>query len=337
MGEYALHVDHLSVTFHTEAGSVEAVRDVSLALKKGEILALAGESGCGKSVLCRSLVKLLPAYAAITSGTITVHDTDITAYTDTQMQALRGKTIAMVFQNPLTTLNPSMTMGAQLREALIRKEKLSRQEADERAVELLHLVGISDGEHRLHMLPQAFSGGQRQRCALAIALAASPDILLADEPTTALDVTVQMQILDLLKHLRNVMGLSILFITHDLGVVARLADRVAIMYAGKIVEIGTADEVFYDARHPYTWGLLQALPSAVGPGERLQAIPGMPPYLAPSPAGDAFAARNPYALAIDYETAPPFFSVSPTHEAATWLLDPRAPKIPQPAWLQKRG
>lgn len=325
-----LEIRNLSVSFYTPAGEVEAVRDVSLTLHKGEILVLAGESGSGKSVLCRSVLKLLPRFAKIKAGQICVQGQDITDYGEKKMEQLRGVILSMVFQNPLTTLNPSMSMGAQLREAIQRHEKMSRNQADDRAVELLRLVGIDDGRQRLSLLPQAFSGGQRQRCALAIALAAKPDILFADEPTTALDVTVQAHILDLLKKLRDQMGLSIVFVTHDLGVVARLADRVGIMYAGKIVEIGTAEEIFYDPRHPYTWGLLAAMPSTVQPGERLHTIPGMPPDMLHPPQGDAFAARNQYALDIDYEEMPPFFEVSPTHQVASWLLDPRAPEVHSP-------
>lgn len=332
----SLEIRHLSLSFDTAAGEIEAIRDISLSLHHGEILALVGESGCGKSVLCRSVLKLLPRFARIKQGNIFVKGMDITKYTEKQMQELRGTILSMVFQNPLTTLNPSMSMGAQLREAICRRQKLSRQAADTRAAELLQLVGIDHGMQRLTLLPQAFSGGQRQRCALAIALASDPEVLLADEPTTALDVTVQMQILDLLKDVRRQTGLSIVFVTHDLGVAARLADGVGIMYAGKLVEIGTADEIFYDSRHPYTWGLLSALPSAVEQGQRLKAIEGMPPDMLCPPRGDAFADRNPYALDIDYEEAPPFFEISPTHQAATWLLDKRAPCVVPPLCCRQR-
>lgn len=329
-----LEIEDLSLCFDTSAGKIEALRQVSLQLHAGEILVLAGESGCGKSVLCRSVLKLLPPFAHITGGAIRIQGQDVTAYTERQMASLRGRVVSMVFQNPLTTLNPAMTMGEQLREALNRDGTMSRAEADRQAVALLEMVGIHDGAYRLGQVPQAFSGGQRQRCALAIALAAKPAVLLADEPTTALDVTVQVQILDVLRDLRRKQGLSMIFVTHDLGVAAHLADRVGIMYAGRIVEIGTAEEIFYDARHPYTWGLLAALPSYSNAG-RLQAIPGMPPDMLHPPKGDAFAERNACALAIDYEQEPPMFSISPTHQAATWLLDPRAPKVDPPVCIRK--
>jgi oligopeptide transport system ATP-binding protein len=328
---------NLSVQFVKPYGIIEAVRHVSLSLHKGEILVLAGESGSGKTVLCRSVLQLMHPSARITSGCIRYHDKNILDYTEKKLRSLRGVSIGMVFQNPMTTLNPSMSMGMQLREAISRRKgKLGRQEMDEEAGRLLEMVGIPDGCQRLSLLPGAFSGGQRQRCAIAIALAMEPDVLLADEPTTALDVTVQMDILDLLMDIRHKTGMSILFVTHDLGVAAHIADRVAIMYAGKIVEIGTADEVFYHPCHPYTWGLLQALPGQTAKGEPLLAIPGMPPDMTNVPHGDAFAERNRYALAIDYEQEPPLFTVSPTHQAATWLLDKRAPQIEVPYAVKRR-
>lgn len=336
MSEPAIDIRDVSIQFQTELGVVQALRHVSLTIQPGEIVVLVGESGCGKSVLCRSILKLLPRNSKQTTGQILLGQRNITSYTEKQMEQLRGKTLAMVFQNPLTTLNPSMTMGAQLREAICHRQQMSRAAADARASELLQLVGIADGAHRLDLLPQAFSGGQRQRCSLAIALAQEPQILIADEPTTALDVTVQLEILDLLRNLQRRQDLTILFVTHDLGVAARIADRIGIMYAGKLVEIGTADDIFYDARHPYTWGLLGALPSAVPVGERLIAIPGMPPDMLQPPRGDAFAVRNRYALGIDYETEPPMFAVSPTHQAATWLLDPRAPHVMPPPYIVRR-
>ncbi len=236
----------------------------------------------------------------------------------------------MVFQDPMTTLNPTMPVGKQIMEAVLKHERVSREEAKKRAVEMLDLVGIEDAEHRYMLQPHYFSGGMRQRCVLAIALALKPRLLFADEPTTALDVTVQAKILDLLLKLKHKLGLSIVFISHDLGVVAKIADRVAVMYAGKLVEVGRAEEIFYDPRHPYTWGLLSALPSLAKKGEGLKCIPGMPPMLLNPPKGDAFAVRNEYAMAIDYEEMPPMFQVSPTHSAATWLLDKRAPNVQPP-------
>ena len=331
-----LDIRGLSLSFFTHDGEVEAVRDVSLSLHKGEIVALVGESGCGKSTLCRSIVKLIPSYARIKKGQILIHDRDITDLSEKEMRHIRGTEVGMVFQNPLTTLNPVMTVGSQLREALMRLPEMTKEKAEEESIRLLELVGIPDGKERLSMTPGEFSGGQRQRITLAIALASKPALLLADEPTTALDVTVQLRLLDLFKRLAKEQGLAILLVTHDLGVAACLADRVGIMYAGRMIEIGDTDEIFYDPRHPYTWGLLGALPSAERSDRRLTAIEGMPPDMANLPKGDAFADRNAYALAIDYEKEPPMFSVSPTHMVATWLLDPRAPKVELPAFIKRR-
>lgn len=331
-----LDIRGLSLSFFTHDGEVEAVRDVSLSLHKGEIVALVGESGCGKSTLCRSIVKLIPSYARIKKGQILIHDRDITDLSEKEMRHIRGTEVGMVFQNPLTTLNPVMTVGTQLREALMRLPEMTKEKVEEESIRLLELVGIPDGKERLSMTPGEFSGGQRQRVTLAIALASKPELLLADEPTTALDVTVQLKLLDLFKRLAKEQGLAILLVTHDLGVAACLADRVGIMYAGRMVEIGDTDEIFYDPRHPYTWGLLGALPSAERSDRRLTAIDGMPPDMANLPKGDAFADRNAYALAIDYEKEPPMFSVSPTHMVATWLLDPRAPKVELPAFIKRR-
>ena len=331
-----LDIRGLSLSFFTHDGEVEAVRDVSLSLHKGEIVALVGESGCGKSTLCRSIVKLIPSYARIKKGQILIHDRDITDLSEKEMRHIRGTEVGMVFQNPLTTLNPVMTVGTQLREALMRLPEMTKEKVEEESIRLLELVGIPDGKERLSMTPGEFSGGQRQRVTLAIALASKPELLLADEPTTALDVTVQLRLLDLFKRLAKEQGLAILLVTHDLGVAACLADRVGIMYAGRMVEIGDTDEIFYDPRHPYTWGLLGALPSAERSDRRLTAIEGMPPDMANLPKGDAFADRNAYALAIDYAKEPPMFSVSPTHMVATWLLDPRAPKVELPAFIKRR-
>lgn len=331
-----LDIRGLSLSFFTHDGEVEAVRDVSLSLHKGEIVALVGESGCGKSTLCRSIVKLIPSYARIKKGQILIHDRDITDLSEKEMRHIRGTEVGMVFQNPLTTLNPVMTVGSQLREALMRLPEMTKEKVEEESIRLLELVGIPDGKERLSMTPGEFSGGQRQRVTLAIALASKPELLLADEPTTALDVTVQLKLLDLFKRLAKEQGLAILLVTHDLGVAACVADRVGIMYAGRMVEIGDTDEIFYDPRHPYTWGLLGALPSAERSDRRLTAIEGMPPDMANLPKGDAFADRNAYALAIDYEKEPPMFSVSPTHMVATWLLDPRAPKVELPAFIKRR-
>lgn len=331
-----LEINNLSIHFDTPEGEVCAVRGVDLCVQKGEILAIVGESGCGKSVLCQSVMKLLPKNAKITSGTITVDDTEITGRSEKEMRHLRGNLFSMIFQDPMTTLNPTMPIGKQIAEAVLEHHKMSKDAAKARTLELLELIGIDDPIVRYDLQPHFFSGGMRQRCVLAIALASDPKILFADEPTTALDVTVQAKILDLLLELRDKLGLTIVFVSHDLGVVARIADRVAIMYAGKIVEIGQVNEIFYDPRHPYTWGLMQSLPSLAKEGEPLHCIPGMPPVMLNPPDGDVFAYRNEYALQIDYEEMPPFFAVSPTHSAATWLLDPRAPQISSPISLRHK-
>lgn len=290
-----------------------------------------GESGCGKSVLCKSIMKLLGPSARIKEGSIEANGVDITNYTERDMERLRGKLFSMVFQDPMTSLNPTISIGRQIAEAVkVHNPKMDKRAVYARVIELMNLVGIAEPEQRYKQYPYNFSGGMRQRSVMAIALASDPKILLADEPTTALDVTIQAQILDLLRDIQQKLGTATILVSHDLGVVARVADRIAVMYAGKIVEIGTAEEIFYDPRHPYTWALLGALPANAKEGEALQTIPGMPPMLIDPPKGDAFASRNAYALDIDYEEMPPMFQVSDTHYAATWLLDPRASKITPP-------
>lgn len=312
-------------------GKVQAVRDVSFSLRPGEVLAIVGESGCGKSMLCKAIMKLLPKSAKIEAGKILANGADITDYSEKDMRKLRGKLFSFVFQDPMTALNPTIPIGKQIAEAIrIHEPKLPQEEVYRRVLHLMELVGIQSPEERYKLYPYNFSGGMRQRSVMAIALAANPRILLADEPTTALDVTIQAQILDLLKEIQGKLGTATILVSHDLGVVARAADRVAIMYAGKIVEIGTAEEVYYDPRHPYTWGLMQSLPALNKGAAELKTIPGMPPTLINPPQGDAFACRNPYALEIDYHQQPPMFQITDTHYAATWLLDPRAPKITPP-------
>lgn len=326
-----LEVNNLSVGFETAAGEVHAVRDVSFSLKQGEVLAIVGESGCGKSVLCKTIMKLLPKTAKVKAGSILVDGTDITNYSEREMQRLRGSLFSMVFQDPMTSLNPTIPIGKQIAEAvLVHNPKLTKKQVYDRVIELMELVGIERPHERYKLYPYNFSGGMRQRSVMAIALAANPKILFADEPTTALDVTIQAQILDLLRDIQQKLGTATVLVSHDLGVVARVADRVAVMYAGKIVEIGTAEEIYYDPRHPYTWGLMQALPALAKGREMLHTIPGMPPTLIDPPKGDAFACRNEYALDIDYEEMPPMFRITDTHYAATWLLDERAPKIIPP-------
>jgi oligopeptide transport system ATP-binding protein len=333
-----LEVKDLHVSFHTYGGDVQAVRGVSFDLFKGETLAIVGESGSGKSVTAQTLMKLIPMPPGkITGGQIMLDGTDIVSKTEKEMENIRGKEISMIFQDPMTSLNPTMKVGKQIKEVLIKHQNMSKTEANARATELLKLVGIPMPEKRMNQYPHEFSGGMRQRAMIAIALAASPKLLIADEPTTALDVTIQAQILDLMNELQAKMDTSIIFITHDLGVVANIADRVAVMYAGQIVETGTVDEIFYDPRHPYTWGLLASMPSLENNEDvELHAIPGTPPDLTNPPKGDAFAARNQYALAIDFEEAPPMFQVSETHFARTWLLHPDAPKVEPPESVKQR-
>lgn len=336
MQETVLELKNYSVSFDTPDGEVQAVRNVDLSVKKGEILCIVGESGCGKTVMCRSVMKLLPPNARVKNGEIRLCGENITDYKRKKMEKLCGSKVSMVFQDPMLTLNPTIPVGKQITEAIIKNQKVSRGDAEKKAIEMLKLVGISDAEQRYGLQPHFFSGGMRQRCVIAIALACNPQILFADEATTALDVTVEAKILDLLLEIREKTGVSIVFVSHDLGAVARIADRVAVMYAGKIAEIGTAEEVYYDPRHPYTWGLLSSLPFFTNEKGVCNPIPGMPPSLLNPPQGDAFAVRNSQALAIDYEKEPPMFKVSETHYAATWLLDERAPKVEKPSFLKKR-
>ncbi len=336
MPDKRLEVKNLSVSFSTQAGTVRAVRDVDFTLYAGETLAIVGESGSGKTVTCRSLMRLLPQNASIDAGEILLDGTDLLKLSNRGIRHVRGNDIAMVFQDPMTSLDPTMRVGRQIEEAITLHRRVGQHRARERMLELVRLVGIEDPERRSRQYPHEFSGGQRQRIVIAIVLACDPKVLIADEPTTALDVTMQAQIIDLLKSLQRTIKTSIVFITHDLGVVANVADRVAVMYAGKIVEIGRSDEVFYDPRHPYTWGLLCSMPALTTDAPALYTIPGAPPSLIDPPPGDAFAPRNEYALAVDTLYEPPLFRISDTHYAASWLMDPRAPKAELPPLLKKR-
>ncbi|PEA53159.1 peptide ABC transporter ATP-binding protein [Bacillus pseudomycoides] len=332
-----LEVKDLHVSFDTHVGEVQAVRGVTFDLKKGETLAIVGESGSGKSVTSKALMDLIPKPPGrIKNGEILFDGRDLTKLSEKEMQQIRGKEIAMIFQDPMTSLNPTMTIGNQIMEGLIKHQGMNKADARKVALELIDLVGIPNPEARLKQYPHQFSGGMRQRVVIAMALACNPKLLIADEPTTALDVTIQAQILELMKDIQQKTEAAIIFITHDLGVVANVADRVAVMYAGKVVEIGTVDEIFYNPKHPYTWGLLASMPSLEGGEEELYAIPGTPPDLLNPPKGDAFAARNPQALKIDFEMEPPLFKVSDTHYAATWLLHEQAPKVEPPEIVQRR-
>ncbi len=326
-----LEITNLSVSFDMAQGQVQAVRGVSFSLQCGEVLAIVGESGCGKSVLCKTIMKLLPDTARINSGTIAVNGIDITRYREQDMRKLRGNYFSMVFQDPMTSLNPTIPIGRQIGEAVkIHNPGMTKAEVYQKVLELMELVGIGQVKERYPLYPYSFSGGMRQRSVMAIGLASNPKLLFADEPTTALDVTVQAQILDLIREIQKNLGTAMILVSHDLGVVARAADRVAVMYAGKIVEIGKTEEIFYEPCHPYTWGLMKSLPAFSKAGRELYTIPGMPPTLLHPPKGDAFACRNEYALAIDYEEEPPMFRVTDTHYAATWLLDKHAPRIDRP-------
>ncbi len=336
-----LSVKDLNVKFNLRGKVLHAIRGVTLDVLRGESLAIVGESGCGKSVLNKNFIGLLDPNGFISEGEIAYYGIDennpeiLSAYTkEKDWLNIRGKEISMVMQDPMTSLNPLKTVGKQIGEALALHRNLKGQELKEAVIQSLRDVGIENPERRYKQYPHEFSGGMRQRVVIAIAIACNPKILICDEPTTALDVTSQAQILQLLKDLKKKYSLTIIFITHDLGVVANIADRVAVMYAGDIVEIGMVREVFYDPRHPYTWALLSSLPQLGVKGEDLYSIQGTPPNLYKEIQGDAFAPRNPQALAIDFEEHPPFFDVSPTHKARTWLLDPRAPKVEPPTHIQ---
>ena len=340
-----LRIKDLDISFRTNAGVVHAIRGVNLDLQKGETVAIVGESGSGKSVTMKAAVGLLDSNATVNRGEIlyTYEENgrevtvDLLKLTKKQLRTgYNGQRLAMVFQDPMTSLDPTMTIGKQIMEGMLLHKHMSKELARARAIELLQLVGITDAEKRFRHYPHQLSGGMRQRVVIAIALSADPDILICDEPTTALDVTIQAKILELIKDIQKKMNLSVIYITHDLGVVAKVADYVNVMYAGKIVEVGNVEEIFYDPRHPYTWGLLSAMPDLDTADDRLYSIPGSPPNLLHEPVGDAFAARNQFALVIDKKADPPLFKVSETHYAATWLLHPDAPAIERPRELRER-
>ena len=335
--ENILSIKNLDITFRTNAGDIHAIRGVDFYLPRGKTVALVGESGSGKSVTMKAVTGLLDQNAVINSGQIFFGDVDLLTLSKKDLrQKINGQQIAMVFQDPMTSLDPTMTIGEQIMEGMFLHKKISADDARKRAVELLNLVGIAEAERRMKNYPHQLSGGMRQRVVIAIALSCEPKILICDEPTTALDVTVQARILNLIKDIQAEMNLSVIYITHDLGVVAKVADFVNVMYAGKVIEVGTVDEIFYDPRHPYTWGLLSAMPDLETDDDRLYSIPGSPPNLLHEPKGDAFAARNKFAMKIDMEAEPPMFKISETHYAATWLLHPDAPKVELPPELKSR-
>jgi len=324
--ERILDVKDLHVSFHTYAGEVKAVRGVNFHVNRGEAVAIVGESGCGKSVTAQSLMKLIPMPPGeIKQGEILFNGEDIVKKSNKEMEGIRGKEIGMIFQDPMTSLNPTMTIGNQIAEGLIKHQSMSRSAARERAIELLTIVGIPQPDKRAEQYPHEFSGGMRQRAMIAIALACSPKLLIADEPTTALDVTIQAQILDLMRDLQKKTGTSIILITHDLGVVAEMCDRVIVMYAGKVIETGTVDDIFYNPQHPYTKGLLRSVPRLdLNRDEPLTPIFGTPPDLLRPPVGCGFTARCETAMRVCQEIDPELKDVSTTQRAACWLQHPLA-------------
>ena len=334
MSEKILEIKDERLSFFTPAGEVKALNGVSFSMNQGDVLGIVGESGSGKSVTAYSIMGLTAYPGRLVGGTVWFNGHQIDKMTEKEFRKIRGNEVSIIFQDPMTSLNPVYTIGNQIVEVILLHTQKTKQEAWARAKELLELVGINEPERRLKQYPHELSGGMRQRVMIAIALACEPKLLIADEPTTALDVTIQAQILQLIRDLQKELGMSVIYITHDLGVVANVADRVAVMYAGQIVEYGTVEEIFYDAWHPYTWALLQALPQLGTKGEALPSVDGTPPNLFNEIKGDAFAPRNKHALAIDFVQEPPFFQVSETHAAKTWYLDPRAPKIERPHSIQ---
>lgn len=356
--EKILDVKDLDITFETTAGKVHAIRGVNIDLYQGETVAIVGESGSGKSVTMRAAMGILAKNAVVNKGEIIYRYRDNVGGIDYNPENdenavwkeadllkmdkkwirkhINGRRIAMVFQDPMTSLDPTMTIGKQIMEGMIWHYKIDKKDAYSRAVGLLKEVGIEDAEKRMKQYPHQLSGGMRQRVVIAIALSCNPDLLICDEPTTALDVNIQAKILELIKKVQKERDIAVIYITHDLGVVAKVADYVNVMYAGKIVEVGNINEIFYDPRHPYTWGLLSAMPDLGTDDDRLYTIPGSPPNLLHEKEGDAFAPRNAYALEIDDKLEPPMFRITETHSAATWLLDPRAPKVDMPVELKHR-
>ncbi len=356
--EKILDVKDLDITFETTAGKVHAIRGVNIDLYQGETVAIVGESGSGKSVTMRAAMGILAKNAVVNKGEIIYRYRDNVGGIDYNPEDdanavwkeadilkmdkkwirkhINGRRIAMVFQDPMTSLDPTMTIGKQIMEGMIWHYKIDKKDAYNRAVGLLKEVGIEDAEKRMKQYPHQLSGGMRQRVVIAIALSCNPDLLICDEPTTALDVNIQAKILELIKKVQKERDIAVIYITHDLGVVAKVADYVNVMYAGKIVEVGNINEIFYDPRHPYTWGLLSAMPDLGTDDDRLYTIPGSPPNLLHEKEGDAFAPRNAFALEIDDKLEPPMFQITETHSAATWLLDPRAPKVEMPKELKAR-
>ncbi|GIO04858.1 oligopeptide transport ATP-binding protein OppD [Brevibacillus reuszeri] len=339
MKQHLLEIENLKVNFKTYGGEVQAVRGVSFHVDKGETVAIVGESGCGKSVTAQAIMGLIPnPPGKIVGGKVNFEGKEITHLPKKELLGIRGTQIGMVFQDPMTALNPTMKVGTQIVEGFVRSQKVTREEARKRAIEMLGLVGIPDPEKRIHQYPHQFSGGMRQRVVIAIALACQPKLVIADEPTTALDVTIQAQILDLLKRLQEEQELSVVIITHDLGVVAEVAHRMVVMYAGMVVETGAVQDVFANPRHPYTWGLMRSLPRLdEGEKQRLIPIEGSPPDLFQPPKGCPFAARCDFAMEICDQQMPVTSEFAEGHQAACWLHDPRAPRIEELVAAGRQG
>jgi oligopeptide transport system ATP-binding protein len=337
--ERILDVENLQVSFHTYAGEVKSVRGVDFHLNKGETLAIVGESGCGKTVTSKAIMRLLPEPmpAEIKKDSKIIFDgKDILKMNEKELRGLRGSDISMIFQDPMTSLNPTMTVGKQISESLVIHRGMNKAEAMKEAIKMLDLVNIPNADKRAHQYPHEFSGGMRQRAMIAIALACNPKILIADEPTTALDVTIQAQIMDLIRDLQNKLGTAVILITHDLGVVADTADRIQVMYAGQIIERGTVEEIFANPQHPYTWALLQSVPRLDTKNkDTLYALNGTPPDLIKPPIGCPFAARCEYCMQICLEEMPEVTNVVNDHQVSCWLKHPMAPKVEVPEALRR--
>lgn len=333
--EKLLQVENLQTSFFTYAGEVKAVRGVSFDVNKAEAVGIVGESGCGKSVTMMSILRLLVDTGKVKEGKAIFEGEDLLKISEKEMLKIRGNEISMIFQDPMTSLNPVFNIGNQLSEPLIRHKGMTKEDALKKSESLLTLVGIPQAKNRLKQYPHEFSGGMRQRVMIAMALACDPKLLIADEPTTALDVTIQAQILELMKELREKINTSIILITHDLGVVADVCSRINVMYGGLLVETANTDDLFYDSRHPYTWGLLGSVPN---PNtlirERLKPIEGQPPDLLNPPKGCPFAPRCEYTMKICMTDRPPMFEIGENHKAACWLNHKDAPKVSSPF---KRG
>ena len=332
MSKKILEVKNLSVSFNTYAGEVKALRDISFSVDRGETLAIVGESGSGKSVTVQTIMRLIPMPPGeIKGGEILFDGEDIVQVSDERMRQLRGGKIGMIFQDPMTSLNPSIKVGKQIMEGILIHKKIRKKEAKKQAIEILRKVGIPKPEERFKQYPHEFSGGMRQRAVIAIALSCEPDLLICDEPTTALDVTIQAQILELINELKRELNIAVILITHDLGVVAETADRVVVMYAGEKLEEAPVEELFKNPKHPYTWGLLKSLPRLdMSSSEKLSSIPGTPPDLLKPPVGDPFAPRSEYAMKIDYEKKPPMIDLGNGHFVKSWLYVEGAPKVKSP-------